>query len=221
MWLASDGAGSASPGAAAAGPGEKVLDRTIGAELRAGRTGSARPRLEGALARDPDDLAALSDLAVSYAIEARLGAARTLFEEVLARTGGRSGQAALLNLGELYAAEGYLDAAAAHLASARAADPSRPEPLYALALLADARGDVGTRGRALSEALAADPGGVARSALCFLAPEARLHLEALVLAQQGDETQAQARFRELAEGRFPFLARAALRHLAAGSGGGE
>ena len=185
-----------------------------GADLRAGRPVQARALLEASLAREPDDLAALNDLAVSYALEARAGAARTLLEEVLARGGSADGQAALVNLGGLYAREGYLEAAAAHLASARAVDPARPEPLYALALLADARGDASAAQAALRAALEADRGGVARRRLAFAQPEARLQLEALVAEEEGEAALAAQRFRELAAGRFPLLAQAAARHLA-------
>src|SRR5512133_3347511 len=106
-------------------------------DLRAGRLGDARTTLEGMLARDPDGLSALNDLAVTYALEQRFDAARALFEEVLTRGGSRDQQAALVNLAELYALDGYLAAAEAHLASARAIDSSQAEPAYALALLAD------------------------------------------------------------------------------------
>ncbi len=182
-------------------------------ELRAGRLGEARALLEGALAKDPDGLGALNDLAVTYAAEERFDAARQLFEEALARGGPPEQQAALVNLGELYALEGYLSAALAHLVSARAIDPARPEPSYALSLLADARGDRVGATAALAAALAADPGGAARRDLVFIYPEERLHLEALVAEATGDAVLAGARFRDLARGRFPALVQAAQRHL--------
>jgi Flp pilus assembly protein TadD len=182
-------------------------------EFRAGRISEARALLEGALAKDPDGLGALNDLAVTYAAEERFDAARQLFEEALARGGPLEQQMALVNLGELYALEGYFSAALAHLVSARAIDPTRPEPSYALALLADARGDRSGSAGALATALAADPVGTARKDLVFLYPEERLHLEALVADATGDAPVAAARFRELARGRFPALAQAAQRRL--------
>ena len=182
-------------------------------EFRAGRISEARALLEGALAKDPDGLGALNDLAVTYAAEERFDAARQLFEEALARGGPAEQQTALVNLGELYALEGYLSAALAHLASARAIDPTRPEPSYALALLADARGDRAGAAAALAAALAADPDGTARKDLVFIYLEERLHLEALVADATGDAPVAAARFRELARGRFPALAQAAQRRL--------
>ncbi|HEX7624657.1 MAG TPA: tetratricopeptide repeat protein [Anaeromyxobacteraceae bacterium] len=182
-------------------------------ELRAGRLTEARAMLEGALAKDPDGLGALNDLAVTYAAEERFDAARQLFEEALARGGPQEQQVALVNLGELYALEGYLSAASAHLASARAIDPARPEPSYALALLADVRGDRAGAAAALATALAADPGGAARKDLVFLYPEERIHLEALLAEASGDAALATTRFRELARGHFPALAQTAQRHL--------
>jgi Tfp pilus assembly protein PilF len=182
-------------------------------DLRSGRLSDARAALEGALDRDPDGMAALNDLAVTYSAEERFDAARHLFEEVLARGAPRDQQSALLNLGELYAIDGYLNAADAHLTSARAVDPSRAEPCYALALLADARGDRAGATAALRDALELDRSGAARRALAFLYPEERLHLEALVAEGTGDSATAEARWRELARGRFPALAQAAQRHL--------
>src|SRR5919206_2034704 len=108
-------------------------------ELRAGRLADARGRFEAALARDPDRVAALNDLAVSYFLEGRTDAARQLLEEAVNRGGPREQQAALVKLAELYAVDGYLSAAQAYLGSARAIDPSKAGPSYALALLADAR----------------------------------------------------------------------------------
>jgi Flp pilus assembly protein TadD len=182
-------------------------------DVRAGRLIQARTALEGMLAQNPDGLSALNDLAVTYAAEQRFDAARALFEEVLTRGGPQDQQAALVNLAELYALDGYLAAAEAHLASARATDPSRPEPSYALALLADARGDRATAISALGAALEYDRTGAARRALAFLYPEERLHLDALVAEAVGDAPTADARWRELARGRFRTLAQAAQRHL--------
>lgn len=183
------------------------------AELRAGRMPEARALLERSLAQDPEARGALNDLAVTYAAQERFDAARQLFEEALARGAPRDQQAALVNLGELYALEGYLSAAQAHLESARAVDPGRAEPQYALALLADARGDAGQAGTALQAALDADRTGALRRELVFVYPEERLHLEALVAEATGDVATAQARWRDLARGQFPALAQAAARHL--------
>ena len=182
-------------------------------ELRAGRLSEARSALEASLAADPDTQGALNDLAVTYAVQERFDAARQLFEEALARGGAREQQASLVNLAELYALDGYLPAAQAHLDSARAVDASRPEPLYALALLADARGDRSGAATALGAALEADRSGAARRDLVFVYPEERLHLDALVAEASGDAATAQARWRDLARGRFAPLAQAATRHL--------
>jgi len=181
--------------------------------LRAGRMSEARVALEASLARDPETPGALNDLAVTYAAQERFDAARQLFEEALARGGAREQQASLVNLAELYALDGYLSAAQAHLDSARAVDPARPEPLYAQALLADARGDRAGATAALQAALDADRSGAARRDLVFLYPEARQHLDALAAEATGDTSLAQARWRELARGRFTSLAQAAARHL--------
>ncbi|GEJ57660.1 tetratricopeptide repeat protein [Anaeromyxobacter diazotrophicus] len=183
------------------------------AALRSGRLQEARAALEASLARDPEAPGALNDLAVTYAAQERFDAARQLFEEALARGGAREQQASLVNLAELYALDGYLPAAQAHLDSARAVDPARPEPHYALALLADARGDRIAAAAALQAALDADRSGAARRELVFLYPEARQHLDALVAEASGDAALAQARWRELARGRFTSLAQAAARHL--------
>ena len=184
-------------------------------DLRVGRLSEAKVRLESELARDPDALGPLNDLAVSYSMQERFDAARQLLEEGLARGGPADQRRSLLNLGELYAIDGYLGAAEAHLRAARAIDPAQPEPAYALALLADGRGDRAAAGSALREALAADPSGAARRALAYLYPEERLHLEALVAEATLDGATAEARWRELARGRFPALAQAAQRHLEA------
>lgn len=182
-------------------------------ELRAGRLGEARTSLETSLARNPDSVAPLNDLAVTYALEQRFDSARALFEETLVRGGPHDQQVALVNLAELYALDGYLAAAEAHLASARAVDPSRPEPSYALALLADARGDRSAALIALRDALDNDRSGAGRRSLAFVYPEERLHLEALVAEAQGDTPTADARWRELSRGRFRTLAQAAQRRL--------
>jgi Tfp pilus assembly protein PilF len=182
-------------------------------DLRNGRLPEARAQLAEALTKDPEGMASLNDLAVSYSMEERFDAARQLLEEVVARGAPREQQAALVNLGEIYALDGYTSAAEAHLASARAVDPGRPEPAYALALLADARGRRAASLAAFREALEADRGGSARRDLAFLYPEERLHFEALLAEASGDAAAAGARWRELARGRFPALAQAAQRRL--------
>jgi hypothetical protein len=183
-------------------------------ELRAGRMAEARGRLEATLTADPDRASALNDLALTYYLEARLEAARQLLEEVVARGGAREQQTALVNLAEVYALDGYANAALAYLGSARAIDPARPEPAYALALLADARGDRAATAVALKDALRADEGGAARRDFAFAYSEERIHLEALIAESSGDAVLAEARWRELRGGRFPVLAQAAQRHLA-------
>jgi tetratricopeptide (TPR) repeat protein len=182
--------------------------------LRAGDLAGARALFEADLAQDPDRLSALNDLAVSYVLEGHGDAARRLLDEVVASGDPAEQQAALVNLGELYAADGYVAAAQAYLETARSLDPSRPEPHYALSLLADSRGDeAGARGH-LREALGRDEDGAARAALAYVYPEERVHLEALVAEQAGDRGAASERWRELAAGRFAILAAAAERHLA-------
>jgi tetratricopeptide (TPR) repeat protein len=175
---------------------------------------AARPRFEAALARDPDELSALVDLALSYYAEERREGARELLDVVVARGAEREQQAALVNLGAIYADDGYLQAAVAHCEAARDIDPSRPEPYYALALLASARG-AGDPPGLVREALRLDVGGAARAALVYLHPEARIHLEALVADARGEPEVAAARWRELRAGRFPSLAAAAERRLEA------
>jgi tetratricopeptide (TPR) repeat protein len=185
------------------------------AELRAGRREAARARFEAVLASDPERLAALNDLAVSYALDDRRDAARSLLDEVVARGSPPEQLAALVNLSELYALDGYLTAAWAHLETARSIDPQRPEPLYAQALMADARGDA-PRALALArEAARADEAGAGRASLLFLHPEEQQHLEALLAEGRGERDLALARWRELRAGRFPLLSQAAQRHLEA------
>lgn len=192
--------------ASPAGPGP---DR-----LRAGDLSGARAIFEGALARDPDALGALNDLAVSYFLEGHADAARRLLDEVVAKGDVAEQQAALVNLGELYAAEGYVSAAQAYLETALGLDPARPEAWYALALLADSRGDVDRARVSLREALQRDDAGAARAAFAYVFPEERVHLEALVAEQAGDGALATERWRALAAGRFAALAATAERHLA-------
>jgi tetratricopeptide (TPR) repeat protein len=182
-------------------------------ELRAGDLAAARAAFESALGADPERVAPLNDLAVSYYLEGRFDAARRLLDEVVARGAAREQQAALVNLGELYALEGYVSAAQAHLESARGIDAGRAEPLYALAMLSDARGDRAQALSTLRQALRLDEGGAARAALTFVYPEERLHLEALTAEVQGERDLAGARWRELKAGRFAALATAAARHL--------
>ena len=183
------------------------------AELKAGDLAAAKVAFESALGADPDRVAPLNDLAVSYYLEGHFDAARQLLDEVVARGGAREQQAALVNLGELYALEGYVSAAQAYLKSARGIDAGRPEPLYALAMLSDSRGDRDAAQSALREAFRLDETGAARAALAFAYPEERLHLEALTAEIQGDRDLAAARWRELKAGRFPALTVAAARHL--------
>ena len=181
--------------------------------LRAGDLAGARAVFEAALGADPDRLSALNDLAVSYVLDGHGDAARRLFDDVVAAGTPAEQQAALVNLGELYSAEGYVSAAGAYLETARSIDPQRPEPIYAVALLADARGDLAGARAALREALRRDDAGAARAALAYVYPEERVHLEALVAEAAGDPA-ARDRWRELAAGRFAALAAAAERHLA-------
>lgn len=182
--------------------------------LRAGDLAGARSVYEADLAEDPDRLGALNDLAVSYSLEGHADAARRLLDDVVAHGGPWEQQAALVNLGELYAAEGYVSAAQAYLETARGIDPTRPEPWYALALLADSRGDLAGARASVREALRRDDGGAARAAFAYLYVEERVHLEALVAEQSGDAAAAAERWRALAAGRFAALAAAAERHLA-------
>ncbi len=162
----------------------------------------------------PDGLGALNDLAVSYLLEGHADAASRLLDEVVAKGAVADQQAALVNLGELYATEGYVSAAQAYLDTARSLDASRSEPWYALALLADSRGDLERARGALREAIARDDGGAARAAFAYSYPEERVHLEALVAEQAGDGPTAAERWRTLAAGRFAALSAAAERHLA-------
>ncbi|WP_041453780.1 tetratricopeptide repeat protein [Anaeromyxobacter dehalogenans] len=186
-----------------------------GAErLRAGEVAAARASFEAALDASPDQLGALNDLAVSYLVEGHPDAARRLLDEVVSTGSPPEQQAALVNLGELYALEGYLPAAQAHLETARDIDPARPGPWYALAILADARGDLPGARAALREALRLDADGAARAGFAYVYAEERVHLEALIAEQAGDPAGAAARWRELSQGRFPVLAGAAQRHLA-------
>ncbi len=182
--------------------------------LRAGDVVGARIAFEADLANDPDRLGALNDLAVSYVVEGHADAARRLLDEVVASGDAVEQQAALVNLGELHAAEGYVSAAQAYLETARSLDPSRAEPWYALALLADSRGILDGARVATREALRRDEGGAARGAFLYIHPEERVHLDALVAEQTGDAAGAQERWRALASGRFAALAAAAERHLA-------
>jgi Flp pilus assembly protein TadD len=182
--------------------------------LRAGDLAGARASFEADLARDPDGLGALNDLAVTYLLEGHADAASRLLDEVVAKGGVPDQQAALVNLGELYATQGYVSAAQAYLETARSLDAAQPEPWYALALLADARGDLERARRSLREAVLRDETGAGRATLAYLYPEERAHLEALVAELAGDGAVAAERWRALASGRFAALAAAAERHLA-------
>jgi Tfp pilus assembly protein PilF len=188
----------------AAGPGTT--------ELRAGQLAAARSGFESVVRSDPERMDALNDLAVAYHLEGHQEAARQLLDEVVVRGAPREQQAALVNLADLYSNEGYLQAAQAHLETAREIDAARAEPVYALALLADARGEADAS-RLAAEALRLDPDGAARRFLVFTSPEARIHFEALLAEATGDRPLAQARWRELRAGRVPALSQVALRHL--------
>jgi Tfp pilus assembly protein PilF len=192
----------------ASGPGGGAI------QLRAGDLAGARATFEAALSADPARLSALNDLAVSYAVEGHPEAARRLLDEVAANGTPREQQAALVNLGELHAIAGYVTIAQAYLESARGVDPARPEPVYALALLADARGDAAAARALLPEALRLDADGAARASFAYVYPEERVHLQALLAEQAGDRARADALWRELSQGRFPALAAAAERRLA-------
>lgn len=182
--------------------------------LQSGDLAAARTAFEADLSGDPDRLDALIDLAVSYSIDGHFDAARRLLDAAVAEGDARVQQAALVNLGELYAIEGYLSAAAAHLETARSIDPSRAGPHYALALLADGRGDFEGGREALREALRLDPDAAVRDALVTVHPEETFHLQALLALSAGDRARAEPLLRALAGGRFPALAVAAERHLA-------
>jgi len=184
------------------------------AELRAGQLAAARGGFESVVRADPERIDALNDLAVAYRLEGHLEAARQLLDEVVIRGAPREQQAALVNLADLYSDDGYLSAAQAHLEAAREIDARRAEPVYALALLADARGDADAA-RLAADALRLDPDGAARRFLVFASPEARAHFEALFAEAAGERAMAQARWRELRAGRVPVLAQAAQRHLEA------
>lgn len=186
---------------------------TAGAALLlAGDLPAARATYEAELASNPDQLASLNDLAVGYFLDGHVDAARRLLDEVVASGSPRQQQAALLNLGALYAVEGHATAAQAYLEAARGLDPTRPEPHYALALLADSRGNGSAARTALREALRLDD-GTARAGFAFPFREGRRHLDALLAEQAGDTAAAAAAWRELAQGRFPALAATAARHL--------
>jgi tetratricopeptide (TPR) repeat protein len=185
-----------------------------GAErLRAGDLAGARVAYEAALGANPDRLSALNDLAVSYVLDGHGDSAHRLLDDVVSAGTPAEQQAALVNLGELYAADGYVAAARAFLETARSIDPQRAEPLYALALLDDVRGDTAGARALAREALRRDEGGAGRAALAYVYPEERVHLEALVAEAAGDPA-AKDRWKELAAGRFTALAGAAERHLA-------
>jgi FimV-like protein len=194
-------------------PAPVVLASEAASSLRSATPAAARARFEATLARDPDELAALNDLAVTYFMEGRSEAARQLLDEVIARGDATTQQAALVNLAAIYAGDGYLTAAIAHCETARDIDSSRAAPHYALALLASARGDRALAVAQAREALRVDDGEAAREALAYLHPEARVHLEAVLAEARGDEVAAAGRWRELRAGAFPALAAEAERRL--------
>jgi len=207
--------GQEPPIRAGAAPVAGVLVQGAGpgtAELRAGQLAAARGGFESVVRADPERMDALNDLAVAYHLEGHPEAARQLLDEVVVRGAPREQQAALVNLADLYSNDGYLSAAQAHLETAREIDAGRAEPVYALALLADARGEADAI-RWVAEALRLDPEGAARRFLVFASPEARIHFDALFADAGGDRALAQARWRELRAGRVPALAQAAQRHL--------
>lgn len=183
-------------------------------QLRAGDLAGARATFEATLAADPERLASLNDLAVSYALDGHVDAARRLLEEVVASGSTSEQQAALVNLGELYALEGYVSAAQAYFETARGVDPDRAEPVYALALLADLRGDRAEALGLVRAALRLDADGGARNGFAYVYPEERQHLDALLAEAAGDRAAAQATWRELSESRLAAVAAAAGRHLA-------
>jgi len=192
-----------------ASPGGQGAER-----LRSGDLAGARTSYELALAQDPGRLGALNDLAVAYALEGHGQAARRLLDEVVSGGDAREQQTALVNLGQLHASDGFVSAAQATLETARGLDPAQPEPWYALALLADARGDLAGARALLREALRLDDGGLSRLAFAFVNPEERTHLDALVAEAAGERARAAALWRTLSGGRFAALAGAAERHLA-------
>lgn len=181
------------------------------AQLKAGDLAAARVSFESTLSQDPDRVGALHDLAVSYYLDGRFDAARALFEEVVNRGAPRDQQAALVNLGELYALDGYLDAARAYFESARDIDAAAPAPHYALALLADLRGDGAGALALVRDAMRLDDGGAARSGFAFVYPEERLHLEALVAEASGDRAAAAEKWQALAASQLASLRAAARR----------
>jgi Tfp pilus assembly protein PilF len=186
---------------------------TAGAALLfAGDLSGARAAFEAELASRPGQLGPLNDLAVGYFLDGHVDAARRLLDEVVASGTPRQQQGALLNLGALYAVEGHATAAQAYLEAARALDPARPEPHYALALLADARGEPALARATLREALRLDD-GTARAAFAFPFREGRRHLDGLLAEQAGEAATAAAAWRDLAAARFPTVAGAAQRHL--------
>jgi FimV-like protein len=192
-----------------------VLVRASGpgtAEVRSGQLAAARAGFESVVRGNPERMDALNDLAVAYRLDGHSEAARQLLDEVVARGTPREQQVALVNLADLYAREGFLQAAQAHVDAAREVDAGRAEPAWAQALLADARGDAEAP-RLAAEALRLDADGAARRFLVFESPEERIHLEALAAEAAGDRSLALSRWRELRAGRVPALAQAALRHL--------
>jgi FimV-like protein len=208
--------GGQDPSARAGGfPVAAVLVRASGPgsiEVRSGPLVAARAGLESLVRGNPERMDALNDLAVAYHLDGHSEAARQLLDEVVARGTPREQQAALVNLADLYAGEGFLQAAQAHVDAAREIDPGRAEPAWAQALLADARGDAEAP-RLAAEALRLDADGGSRRFLVFGSPEARIHLEALSAEAAGDRPLALSRWRELRAGRVPSLAQVALRHL--------
>ena len=192
-----------------------VLVRSSGpgtSELRAGQLAAARGGFESVVRGNPERMDALNDLAVAYHLEGHSEAARQLLDEVVARGTPREQQAALVNLADLYAGEGFLSAAQAHLEAAREIDAGRAEPAWAQALLADARGDAEAP-RLAAEALRLDADGGARRLLVFASPEERAHFEALVAEAPATARRAAALARAPGRSRARPSARRRQRHL--------
>jgi FimV-like protein len=197
-------------------PVAAVLVRASGpgtAEVRSGQLAAARAGFESLVRGNPERMDALNDLAVAYHLDGHSEAARQLLDEVVARGTPREQQAALANLADLYAGEGFLQAAQAHVDAAREIDPARAETAWAQALLADARGDA-EASRLAAEAQRLDGDAGSRRFLVFGSPEERIHFEALSAEAAGDRALSLSRWRELRAGRVPSLAQAAQRHLA-------
>ena len=173
----------------------------------------ARP-FEAALAQDPDRLSALNDLAVSYVLEGHGDAARRLLDEVVATGSVAEQQAALVNLGELYAARGLR-------LRGEGLPRHRPQPRSAAARAAlRARAPRRRARRARGRARVAARGAPARRRGCG-ARGARLRLPRGAGAPRGARRRGRPAIPPRATGggsspaaAFAALASAAERHLA-------